>query len=65
MIRTIKEQFDPENDVKDLCILYEVTGYQGGDDPDFWENYKDFYELGKDSNFIQLNKIEIMALNKE
>ena len=27
MIREIRERFEPEENVTDLCILYEVTGY--------------------------------------
>ena len=31
----------------DLCILYEVTGYQDESaEVGFWESYKDFFELG-------------------
>ena len=55
LIQAIIQQFKPEEDVKDLCILYEVTGYQGRlrDDTNFWYNYKDFFELGEDGNFIK------------
>ena len=47
MIREIRERFEPEENVTDLCILYEVTGYQDESaEVGFWESYKDFFELG-------------------
>ena len=66
MIKAIIQQFKPEEDVKDLCILYEVTGYRGenSDDPNFWHNYTDFFELGEDSNFIKINNMNKNALDK-
>ena len=50
---------------KDLAILYEVTGYRGGcrTDENFWHNYKDFYELGEDSDFIKIDKVKTRALS--
>ena len=43
----IREKFDPVEIVADLCILYEVTGYQDESaDADFWDQYMDFFELG-------------------
>ena len=37
LLREIREKFDPEEIVADLCILYEVTGYQDESaDVDFW-----------------------------
>ena len=48
-MREIRENFDPEEKVADLCILYEVTGYQDESaEAGFWESYKDFFELGDD-----------------
>ena len=44
-----------------------MTGYQGEwkDDPNFWHNYKDFFELGEDSNFIKIKNMNRMALAKK
>ena len=37
LLREIREKFDPGDIVADLCILYEVTGYQDDSaDADFW-----------------------------
>ena len=47
LLREIREKFDPDEIVADLCILYEVTGYQDESaDVDFWNQYMDFFELG-------------------
>ena len=47
----------------DLCILYEVTGYQDESaDADFWNQYMDFFELGKDENLIRKDKMQTAAL---
>ena len=44
----ISEQFSPEDSAADMSILYEVTGFQTeSENFQFWENYKDFEELGE------------------
>ena len=49
LLREIREKFDPDDIVADLCILYEVTGYKDSSaDSDFWNQYMDFFELGND-----------------
>ena len=44
-----------------------MTGYQGKfkEDPNFWYNYKDFFELGEDGNFIKTSNLNPKALDKE
>ena len=44
-----------------------MTGFQGEwkDDPNFWHNYKDFFELGEDGNFIKMNKMNAKALDQK
>ena len=54
----IQEQFKPEDSAADLSILYEVTGFQAeSDNYQYWDNYKDFEELGE-SNLIRDDKDE-------
>ena len=43
----VLQKFDPNRNLNDLAILYEVTGYKSSGpadfDPDFWQNFiKDF-----------------------
>ena len=59
LLLEIREKFDPVEIVADLCILYEVTGYQGdnpANDEDFWANYADYKVLG--ANQILLNEAD-------
>ena len=47
LIKNVEQQFDAKGSLKDLAILYEITGFQGQipDDLnafDFWDNYADF-----------------------
>ena len=63
LISAIREKFDPDDIVADLCILYEVTGYQDKSaDADFWPMYMDFSELGEDENLIRQDRMEVKAL---
>ena len=63
LLYEIREKFDPVDIVADLCILYEVTGYQDGSaDADFWHQYMDFFELGEDENLIRQDRMEEEAL---
>ena len=43
-----------------------MTGYQGKfkEDPNFWYNYKDFFELGEDGDFIKTSNLNPKALDK-
>ena len=46
LIETVKDRFDTEQNLQDLAILYEVTGFQGeipeDKEEDFWANYANF-----------------------
>ena len=54
LLSEIREKFKPEDIVADLCILYEITNYKDESaEPDFWDMYMDFFELGDDQNFIR------------
>ena len=46
-MREIRHEFRPNEDSTDMSILYEITGYQVENASEtFWEQYKDFEELG-------------------
>ena len=48
LLREIAEQFNPEDDQADLCILYECTGFKANTESAyFWDNYQDFVEPGE------------------
>ena len=48
LLQEISEQFSPEDSAADMSILYEVTGFQTeSENFQFWENYRDFEELGE------------------
>ena len=48
LLKEIVENFSPEDSAADLSILYETTGFQAENENfQFWENYKDFEELGE------------------
>ena len=49
LIEKVNERFNAQENLKDLAILYEITGYQDNgplDDDDFWSNYGNFKVLG-------------------
>ena len=49
LLSEIREKFKPDEIVADLCILYEITNYKDESaEPDFWDMYMDFFELGDD-----------------
>ena len=57
-MKTIVENFSPEDSAADLSILYETTGFQAeSENFQFWENYKDFEELGQ-SKLVREDKNE-------
>ena len=44
LIKKVQENFDSEENMHDLAILYEITGYQGeapASQEDFWAYYTD------------------------
>ena len=46
-----------------MSILYEVTGFQtSSDNLQFWENYRDFEELGE-GKLVRDDKNEYMILS--
>ena len=43
LVEEIDKRFDPKDDIADLSILYEMTGYQGlPPEPEFWKTYEEF-----------------------
>lgn len=49
LIEQVNEKFDAQENLNDLAILYEITGFQDelpADDIDFWSNYANFKVLG-------------------
>ena len=49
LIEKVNQKFNSQENLKDLAILYEITGYQDmgpPDDEDFWSNYDNFKVLG-------------------
>ena len=66
LLTELREKFDPENIVADVCLMYEITGYMDESaDKDFWDSYRDFFELGKDENMIRLDRFDERALDPE
>ena len=56
LLKEIAENFSPEDSAADLSILYEVTGYKNDSQScDFWDNYRDFEELGEDKLLSKRN----------
>lgn len=48
-MKEISDNFSPSESAADLSILYEVTGFKAeSENFEFWENYRDFEELGED-----------------
>ena len=59
LLREIAEQFSTEDDPADLCILYECTGFKANtESAHFWDNYKDFVELGEEDILANEKKYE-------
>ena len=66
LLKEIQGKFDPLNNVSDVCILYEVTGYKDeSTEEDFWDQYLDYFELGNDQNLVKKNKLDLRSLNPE
>ena len=62
LLTEIRSQFDPQEIVADLCILYEVTGYKDdSSQEDFWDQYMDFFELG-DETITAMNVEDLSKL---
>ena len=60
MLREIEERFRPGEDEGDMGILFETTGFQVESDDTswrFWEDYRDFEELGT-TNLVRADKNE-------
>ena len=60
LLREIEEKFRPGEDESDMGILYETTGFRVERDAAslrFWENYRDFEELGT-CNLVREDKNE-------
>ena len=50
LLQEISQRFSAEDDVADLSILFEVTGYKSeSQNFYFWSEYTDFEELGEKS----------------
>ena len=50
LAQKVQEAFHPEENIKDLAILYELTGFQGDmpqDDQEFWADYASYKVLGQ------------------
>ena len=58
LLKEISEKFSPEDSAADLSILFETTGFQADSENfEFWENYRDFDELGGE-NLVRNDKNE-------
>ena len=59
LLREIAEQFSPEDNTADLCILYECTGFKANtESARFWDNYKDLVEPGEEDKLVNEKKYE-------
>ena len=48
LLQEVADEFNPEEEAADMAILYEVTGFQTeSHNFQFWDNYRDFEELGE------------------
>ena len=64
LLKEISEHFSPEDSAADMSILYEVTGLQTeSENFQFWENYKDFEELGE-GKLVREDKDEHAMTNR-
>ena len=64
LLTEISEQFSPDENAADMSILYEVTGFQTeSENFQFWENYKDFEELGE-GKLVREDKDEYAITNR-
>ena len=59
LIDQVNERFDAQDNLKDLAILYEITGFQGEvpEDGDFWSNYGNFKVIG--ATQMAINDIKV------
>ena len=49
LLKEISDSFSPGDNAADLGILYEITGFKADSENfEFWEQYRDFEELGDD-----------------
>ena len=66
LLTVIREKFDPENVVADVCLMYEITGYMDeSTGQEFWASYRDFFELGDDDNMVREDRLDERALAPE
>ena len=66
LLKSIREKFNPDEVVADVCMLYEISGFQDETtEPDFWDEYMDFFELGNDENMIAFDKLKKGDLTNE
>ena len=60
LIDKVNQRFNPKENLKDLAILYEITGYQDDgplDDVDFWSNYGNYKVLG--ATQMAINEVKV------
>ena len=59
LIDQVNERFNAQENLKDLAILYEITGFQDEvpDDGDFWSNYGNFKVIG--ATQMAINDIKV------
>ena len=50
LLQEIREKFDPQKNVADCVILYEITDFREviASNAEFWSQYEDWYEFGYD-----------------
>ena len=63
-MREIRQEFRPNEDSTDMSILYEITGYQVENASEtFWDQYKDFEELGQ-NKLVKTDKNEVLMATR-
>ena len=66
LLSELRDKFDPDVNISDACLMYEITGYKDKSaDNDFWNSYIDFFELGNDENMVRIGRLDERALTND
>ena len=66
LLSELRDKFDPDANISDACLMYEITGYKDKSaDEDFWNSYIDFFELGNDENMVRIDRLDDRALSHD
>lgn len=65
LLQEIREKFDPQKNVADCVILYEITDFREeiASNAEFWSQYEDWYEFGYDYSTGKQTLIDRLSKN--